>query len=229
MQRGRRVPGAERTLALLVMAVLQHLQTLNFIPIVTLAVLAGLVFLHLSLSQATILSLAISAKTMLRLRALSEPWLLIGLGSQLVHLDDLHIYYNSLSFLHKGSQLEAPHSRGSLGLAVLLLQLLVLTPAFYVALACAGAAALPALGLYAARAVGFSGVIFGLKAVLQATEEGHAFVGGMRVPAKLAAWGELVLIQLATPNASFLGHLAGILAGLTVVWAEQKWAARRRR
>ena len=31
------------------------------------------------------------------------------------------------------------------------------------------------------------------------------------------AWAELVLIQLVTPNASFLGHLAGILAGLLYV------------
>lgn len=28
------------------------------------------------------------------------------------------------------------------------------------------------------------------------------------------AWVELVIISLVTPNASFLGHLAGILAGL---------------
>ena len=31
--------------------------------------------------------------------------------------------------------------------------------------------------------------------------------------AQLVCWLELVLIQLATPQASFLGHLCGILAG----------------
>lgn len=32
--------------------------------------------------------------------------------------------------------------------------------------------------------------------------------------AQYVAWVELVVISLITPNASFLGHLVGILAGL---------------
>ena len=40
---------------------------------------------------------------------------------------------------------------------------------------------------------------------------------GIAVPLKYAAWLELVLISLITPNASFLGHLCGILAGLLYV------------
>ena len=216
MRRGR---NQDNTIILLLVAILRHVQSLPFVPVVTLTTLAALILLHEALPPRAILSLAISAQDVLRLRPFSLPWLLTTLGSQLVHLDSLHLYYNSLSFLHKGTQLERPGARGPLGLALLLLLLWALTPALYVALACLASPLLPSL--FASRAVGFSGVIFGLKAVLQVEEEGHATVGGMRVPAKLAAWAELVAIQLVTPNASFLGHLAGILAGLLVVAAER--------
>jgi hypothetical protein len=37
---------------------------------------------------------------------------------------------------------------------------------------------------------------------------------GLAPPPQYVAWVELVIISLVTPNASFLGHLAGILAGL---------------
>ena len=40
-----------------------------------------------------------------------------------------------------------------------------------------------------------------------------------RARLQYGAWAELVLIQLVTPNASFVGHLAGILAGLLYVAA----------
>lgn len=35
-------------------------------------------------------------------------------------------------------------------------------------------------------------------------------------------WAELIYIQLLTPNASFLGHLAGILAGMLHVTVFQR-------
>ena len=37
---------------------------------------------------------------------------------------------------------------------------------------------------------------------------------GLLVPARFAAWAELILIQMFVPGVSFLGHLGGILAGL---------------
>jgi rhomboid domain-containing protein 1 len=57
--------------------------------------------------------------------------------------------------------------------------------------------------------VGFSAVLFALKYVLNATSPGSSVVGGIAVPTRWAAWVELVLISLVTPNASFLGHLCG--------------------
>jgi len=67
-------------------------------------------------------------------------------------------------------------------------------------------------------AVGFSGVIFALK-VLQthyADQGGHqSFMGiPIPVPSKYAFWVELIIIHFVSRNASFVGHLAGILVGL---------------
>lgn len=42
---------------------------------------------------------------------------------------------------------------------------------------------------------------------------------GFRVHTRYAAWLELVLISVVVPNASFLGHLCGILAGILYVEA----------
>nr|CAD7432320.1 unnamed protein product [Timema monikensis] len=39
-------------------------------------------------------------------------------------------------------------------------------------------------------------------------------IGGVLLPVRYAAWAELVLIHILVPRASFMGHLAGILAGL---------------
>ena len=68
-------------------------------------------------------------------------------------------------------------------------------------------------------AVGFSAVIFSLKYILNQTQSeidssSSSSVYGMRVPLKYACWVELVVISLVTPNASFLGHLSGIVAGI---------------
>jgi hypothetical protein len=61
----------------------------------------------------------------------------------------------------------------------------------------------------------YVGVIFALKVLTSSeTPPGREFVGAMLVPTRYAAWVELILIHLLVPNASFMGHLAGILAGV---------------
>ena len=72
-------------------------------------------------------------------------------------------------------------------------------------------------------AIGFSGVIFGLK-VLDYTHspEKIMFFGVFPVHQDYAFWAELILIQVFAPQASFSGHLCGILAGLIVLALEGK-------
>ena len=67
---------------------------------------------------------------------------------------------------------------------------------------------------YSEYAVGFSGVLFGMKVVLNSRSDDYTFVHGVVVPSRYAAWAELILIQMFVPGVSFLGHLGGILAGI---------------
>jgi hypothetical protein len=75
--------------------------------------------------------------------------------------------------------------------------------------------------------VGFSGVIFGLKAILTYNGRGRGDVAGFSLPMHWLSWGELVLIQLVYPRASWLAHAAGILAGLAHVAPAPQRAAQR--
>lgn len=67
---------------------------------------------------------------------------------------------------------------------------------------------------YSEYSVGFSGVLFAMKVVLNSHSDDYANVHGLLVPARHAAWAELILIQIFVPGVSFLGHLGGILAGI---------------
>ncbi|CAA6653824.1 unnamed protein product [Spirodela intermedia] len=116
----------------------------------------------------------------------------------LYHMGESHLVYNMMSLLWKGVQLET--SVGSLEFAAMTLLLFFDHETAY----------------YYEHAVGFSGVLFALKVVLNSQFSGDLFtyVYGIVVPARYAAWAELVLIQLFVPGVSFLGHLGGVLAGI---------------
>jgi rhomboid domain-containing protein 1 len=62
--------------------------------------------------------------------------------------------------------------------------------------------------------IGFSGVLFGMKAVTMSARPGDFLhLAGMVIPAKYAVWAQLFLTQALIPDSSFVGHLGGILAG----------------
>lgn len=68
--------------------------------------------------------------------------------------------------------------------------------------------------------VGFSGVLFGMKAVKMSawSSDDLLHLHGMVIPAKYAVWAELFLVQALMPNTSFVCHLGGILAGQAYLW-----------
>ncbi|GAB4816364.1 hypothetical protein N2152v2_003410 [Parachlorella kessleri] len=136
------------------------------------------------------------------------------LWSPVLHADELHLFYNMSSLLWKGGQLEP--RLGSLPFLRLCAELALVSNTLYVALAAALAAHWPLLGRAVMNqcAVGFSGVLFGLKVVLNHNSPGWSEIYGVRLPTKYVCWAELVLAQLLVPGSSFWGHLCGILAGI---------------
>ncbi|XP_028760005.1 rhomboid-like protein 14, mitochondrial [Neltuma alba] len=134
--------------------------------------------------------------------------------SAFYHISEPHLVYNMLSLLWKGMQLET--AMGSAEFASMVAALLALSQGVTLMLS----RSLLLLfdyerAYYNEYAVGFSGVLFAMKVVLnsQAHDE-YTYVHGVIVPSRYAAWAELFLIQMFVPGVSFLGHLGGILAGL---------------
>ncbi|KXZ53472.1 hypothetical protein GPECTOR_7g922 [Gonium pectorale] len=125
-----------------------------------------------------------------------------------------HVVYNMISLVWKGVQLERRY--GHLLFGALVAELLAAAHLITVALAALLAANIPGYRyLYRDQcAVGFSAVLFGLKVVLNHDSPGFSQVMGVTLPTKYLCWAELVLASYLNPSASFLGHLAGILAGL---------------
>ncbi|XVF63489.1 hypothetical protein PTKIN_Ptkin09bG0090700 [Pterospermum kingtungense] len=133
--------------------------------------------------------------------------------SAFYHMGESHLVYNMMSLLWKGIQLET--SMGSAEFASMVVVLLGMSQGITLLLA-------KSLLLffdyerpyYSEYAVGFSGVLFAMKVVLNSRSENYTNVHGLIVPARHAAWAELILIQMFVPGVSFLGHLGGILAGI---------------
>lgn len=133
--------------------------------------------------------------------------------SGFLHADDRHLYYNMTSLCWKGIQLE--QEMGSRAFLMLCGFSLVVSHVVAVLMACA----LKSWGYdepFYSCAVGFSAVLFSLKYVLNCRSANMTTIHGISVPLKHACWLELVLISVVTPNASFIGHLAGILTG--IIW-----------
>lgn len=133
--------------------------------------------------------------------------------SPFYHASESHLFYNMMSLLWKGIQLET--SMGSNEFAAMVVALLGMSQGITLLLA-------KSLVLffdyerayYSEYAVGFSGVLFAMKVVLNSRSEDYTNVHGLLVPARYAAWAELIIIQMFVPGVSFLGHLGGILAGI---------------
>ncbi|XP_050220060.1 rhomboid-like protein 14, mitochondrial [Mercurialis annua] len=149
-----------------------------------------------------------------------NPYLILKYGdlkrfflSPFYHIGESHLVFNMMSLLWKGIQLET--SMGSTEFAVMVASLLAMSQGITLLIA-------KSLLLffdygrpfYSEYAVGFSGVLFAMKVVLNSQSDNYTYVHGLMVPARHAAWAELVLVQMFVPGVSFLGHLGGILAGI---------------
>jgi membrane associated rhomboid family serine protease len=135
--------------------------------------------------------------------------------SGFIHSDDVHLYYNMLSLSWKGINLES--SLGSTKFAFIVIYALLVSHTIAVFLAFV----LKELDIdasgYNTCAVGFSAVLFCLKYLWNQSSSDNSLFYGIPIPTRYLAWAECILISLVTPNASFIGHISGILAGVLFV------------
>lgn len=180
---------------------------LDNIPPVTLAVLGINAYLYL-FPAAPLMQACVSVDQTYRLK----DWRRLIL-SPLHHADDMHLYFNMVSLLWKGMRLE--RRLGGPFFLYVLSVFSLLTGLVYLGLEAALTELTQDYSYSMQCAVGFSGVLFGLKVLVN-----HYFPGGttylMGIPVsnRYASWAELVLIHVTSPGTSFIGHLSGILVGL---------------
>ncbi|CAD7697311.1 unnamed protein product [Ostreobium quekettii] len=192
-------------------------------PVVTVGLVALCVALHLQGPHPT---LSIPANCLSADAVLRRGQLHRLLASALLHVDDLHLYYNMVSLLWKGRMLEPVFGPGHfLALCCALMLATSIIHVYMVQIAWAALAGAPLARHFdpSACAVGISGLLFALKVLAgdrrinpSASEWSSAPYLGFRVPTRHLAWAELLIIQFVAPNVSFVGHLSGILAGLLV-------------
>ncbi len=129
--------------------------------------------------------------------------------SVLLHAGVLHLLMNVLALLSLGRSLEA--RLGSARLATMTASIAVLS----MLLQLLGELALRLSGRPGECSVGFSGVLFGLYVVDLKSRSHEQFFGFLLLPSLLAPFVMLALAQVLF-HASFVGHLAGIVAGHAV-------------
>ncbi|KAH7951604.1 hypothetical protein HPB52_010786 [Rhipicephalus sanguineus] len=172
------------------------------------------------------------AQTCVYLRLFSLPWsdlddVCIGVIGVLVkgewqrifygaieHGDSLHLYYNMVSFIWKGINLE--EKVGTVQFVWIIFFLTALTGVLIVGLYYLLGIYVDAI-FYRHCGIGFSGVIFALKVLNNVKYPGQSLnIFGVHVtlPSGFLVWFEPLLVQLITGNGSFVGHFAGALAGL---------------
>jgi membrane associated rhomboid family serine protease len=135
--------------------------------------------------------------------------------SGIIHVDDSHLYYNMMSLCWKGINLE--NKMGSTAFLQLVVFSLLMSHTIMVILAYLLYVSTDFTSSYETCAVGFSAVLFSLKYVWNHSASNTSNVMGINVPTKYAAWLELIIISVMSPNVSFIGHLSGIIAGIIYI------------
>lgn len=197
-------------------------------PPATLALVVAMVVLHLQPGELAQWIPTTEAGCLQPYKVMEKMDLKRLMWSPFMHADDRHLFWNMASLLWKGVVMEPV--MGTRKFTTLVIQLLIGCQVVYLMLAWAAAAASPSLvgSYYSTCALGFSGVLFALKVVLTSRFPGSEAVYGIRVPAKLVCWVELIAASVVTPKASFLGHLAGIITGFGFLAASTCMSSRTR-
>ena len=134
------------------------------------------------------------------------------LTNHIFHVDELHLYFNMIALMFRGTQFENTYGRKTF-----------LTTIFFLA---SGSSLLYVCishislllefnALFYKPVIGFSAILFGLKTIMDRQLD-YQQIFGYVLPSKYVVFLELALVTLLQPQVSFLGHLCGIVAGIFV-------------
>lgn len=139
-----------------------------------------------------------------------------------VHGGILHLVFNMTS-LYAISGVEA--AAGSYFYTKTTLLLLLVAELVSIALVSALARWWGMVSALEQRAVGYSGILFGWSAIIAKWNPTAqvAFMGLIPMPAWVSPFASLLLVQLLVPNASFVGHVSGIVAGFLIAFNAFAW------
>lgn len=138
----------------------------------------------------------------------------------LFHGSFLHVFFNMLTLVPLGSELERIMGTVRLLYTILLLALSNAVFHILIALLVAYNPFYPYTYLMNECAIGFSGILFSM-IVIETSLSGvqtRSVFGLFNVPAKWYPWFLLVVFQLLMTNVSLLGHLCGILSGFVYTY-----------
>lgn len=228
LQRRRNRTGANPTIIFLIAQIYQNLEQLPHKPPVTIVLIFIniIAYIHPDVNVFgfylnNIGQNCIQPSKIITSIFANDPWPLNRLIlSAIIHADDMHLYYNMTSLCWKGINLEL--QMGSESFAKLVAFSLIVSHSIMIGLSYFLYLYIEPLGYpnisgYNSCAVGFSAVLFSLKYVLNFNSPSTSNILGITIPTKYLAWFELVLTSVLNPSASFVGHLAGILAGMVYI------------
>ena len=129
------------------------------------------------------------------------------------------LFGNMTSLLWTGVQLE--RSMGSAEFASMVAALLCLSQGIAVLLSQGLSLLGDSIAYYDHHSIGFSGVLFGMKAVLTGQSNELMWLSVVLIPGKYVIWADLFLTHALLPQSSFIGHLGGLLAGKVYLWLKR--------
>ena len=139
--------------------------------------------------------------------------------SPFYHWNEAHLFGNMTSLLWTGVQLE--RSMGSAEFASMVAALLCLSQGIAVLLSQGLSLLGDSIAYYDHHSIGFSGVLFGMKAVLTGQSNELMWLSVVLIPGKYVIWADLFLTHALLPQSSFIGHLGGLLAGKVYLWLKR--------
>mmetsp|Transcript_5404 Transcript_5404/g.7975 ORF Transcript_5404/g.7975 Transcript_5404/m.7975 type:complete len:262 (-) Transcript_5404:71-856(-) len=147
-----------------------------------------------------------------------EIWRIVS--ASYAHVHPLHLVFNMASLWNAGSMEE---HFGSLVYAkfsflLVVFSMAVVTLAYYFAIH-----QMHRDYYSTVYSLGYSCVVFGWMMIQCEVSQGSMYYFGIHVPARLAPFMALIITQLIVPNASFIGHLSGIIVGEMIAWHLFDW------